>query len=170
MKTPYHHLTTMNNANEIFLDANFWKLHKEAVSLVYSLRLHTMPDSSLQDTHTKKQSERRLFTAIYVLDKSAAIFSGKIPMLSSQYCSTAMPLDICDTTLLHRKRTQNPDLLLLGVDNYGWNSGGKIYSTTTLRARGLIAHLREEILVIALNEKRKIPPDLMYAAFDPHSA
>lgn len=117
-----------------------------------------MPDSSLRDFHTKKQSERRLFTAIYILDKAAAIFSGKIPLLTSQYCSTALPLDICDTTLLH---TQTSDLLSLGIDNYGWNTGGKIYRTTTLRARGLIAHLREEILVIALNKKRKILPDLM---------
>lgn len=150
----------MINTNEIFLDANFWRLHTETVSLTNSLRLHAMPDSSLRDIHTKKQSERRLFTAIYILDKSAAIFSGKMPMLTSQFCSTALPLDFCYTTLLHRKSTQTPDLLLLGVDNYGWNTGGKIYCTTTLRARALIAHLREEILVIALNKNRKIPLDL----------
>lgn len=120
-----------------------------------------MPDSSLQDCHSKKQSERRLFTAIYVLDKSSAIFSGRIPLLTSQYCSTAMPLDICDTILLHKKPAQGSDLSSLDIDQNGWNASGKISSTSTLRARSLIAHLREEILIIALNNKRKVLPDLM---------
>jgi hypothetical protein len=77
-----------------------------------------MPDSSLQECHTKKQSERRLFTAIYILDKSAAIFSGKIPLLTSQYCSTALPLDICDTILLHRKLAQPANLHSLRYSDY----------------------------------------------------
>lgn len=161
MRTPYCCLNRANNANEINLDANFWKLHSETVSLACSMRLHAMPDSSLQDCHSKRQSERRLFTAIYILDKSAAIFSGKIPLLTSQYCSTALPLDICDTILLHRKPAQTANPLSLEVDNYGWNTRGEIYCTTTLRARSLIAHLREEIMIIALNNKRRILPDLM---------
>ncbi|KAL7920316.1 hypothetical protein ACQKWADRAFT_322217 [Trichoderma austrokoningii] len=142
-------------------NANFWKLHTETVSLACSLRLHAMPDSSLEDVDTKKQSERRLFAAIYILDKSAAIFMGKIPLLTSQYCSTALPLDIFNTVLLHKKPALAANLLSLGIDSDGWNISGEIYCTTTLRARGLIAHLREEIMVLALNNKRRVLPDLI---------
>ncbi|UKZ86535.1 uncharacterized protein TrAFT101_002359 [Trichoderma asperellum] len=142
-------------------NANFWRLHTETISLACSLRLHAMPDSSLKDFHIKKQSERRLFTAIYILDTTAAAFSGKSPMLTSQDCSTALPLDICDATLLRKKPNETSDLLSLGIDDYGWNTGGKIYGTTTLRERGLIANLREKILVIALNKRPKLLPDLI---------
>lgn len=120
-----------------------------------------MPDSSLQDVDTKKQSERCLFSAIYIIDKSAAIFTGKIPLLTSQYCSTALPIDICNTILLHKKPAQGASLLSLGIDNDGWNTNGEIYRTITFRARGLIAHLREKIMIISLNNKKRVLPGLM---------
>jgi hypothetical protein len=152
------HLTALI---DFLLDIDFWRFHAETVSLAYSLRLHAMSDSSLQDLHTWKQSERRLFTAIYILDKTAATFSGRLPILASHYCSTTLPLDICNTTLLHGKPNQISDFLSLGVDEEGWNTEGKIYSTTPLRARGLIAQLREEILAIALNQRERNSLDLM---------
>lgn len=120
-----------------------------------------MSDASIQDPRILKQSERRLFTAIYILDKTAATLSGKLPLLPSDHCSTALPLDICNTILLSWRPNQGANLASLGVDDEGWNVDGKIYSTTALRARGLIAHIRERILDLALNKRARDPLDLM---------
>lgn len=123
--------------------------------------LNVMPDSSIQDPRISKQSERRLFIAIYILDKTSATFYGKLPLLASHYCSTALPLDICNTILLDWKPGQSADFRSLGVNDKGWNNNGKIYSTTSLRTRGLIAQIREEILAIAMNQRQRDTCDLM---------
>lgn len=142
-------------------DPSFWPLHSETVSLARCMGLNVISDASLQDPRISKQSERRLFTAIYILDKTAATLSGKLPLLPSDHCSTALPLDICNTILLCWRPSQGVNLASLGVDDEGWNVDGKIYSTTTLRARGLIAHIREQILDLALNKMARDPLDLI---------
>lgn len=123
--------------------------------------LNAISDVSIQDPRILKQSERRLFTAIYILDKTAATLSGKLPLLVSDHCSTALPLDICNTILLRWRPDKGVNLTSLGVNDEGWNVDGNIYSTTTLRARGLIAHIREQILDLALNRRARDPLDLM---------
>ncbi|KAM6481812.1 hypothetical protein HDV62DRAFT_363264 [Trichoderma sp. SZMC 28011] len=142
-------------------DPTFWPLHSETVSLACSMGLNAISDEIIQDPRILKQSERRLFTAIYILDKTAATLSGKLPLLVSDHCSTALPLDICNTILLRWRPSQGINLTSLGVNDEGWNVDGKIYSTTTLRARGLIAHIREQILDLALNRRARDPLDLI---------
>ncbi|EHK24162.1 uncharacterized protein TRIVIDRAFT_12010, partial [Trichoderma virens Gv29-8] len=136
-------------------NTGFWRFHSQAVSLACCMGLNIMPDASIQDPRISEQSGRRLFTAIYVLDKAAAMFSGKLPLLPSDSCSTALPLDICNTILINWKPSQVVDYDSLGVNEKGWNKNGKIYSTTSLRARGLIAQIRENIVTFALNKKQK---------------
>ncbi|KAL7930675.1 hypothetical protein V8C35DRAFT_132281 [Trichoderma chlorosporum] len=123
-------------------NARFWQLHSEAVSLVCTMGLNVMSNESIQDPSILKQSERRLLTAIYILDKTAATLSRKLPLLSSNHCSTLLPLDICNTVLLCYKHNQVVDSASLGVNERGWNTVGKIYSTTSLRPRGLITYIR----------------------------
>ncbi|QYS95345.1 Zn(2)-C6 fungal-type domain-containing protein [Trichoderma simmonsii] len=142
-------------------DPSFWPLHSETVSFACSMGLNTISDTSIQDPRFLKQSERRLFTAIYILDKTAATLRGKLPLLVSDHCSTALPLDICNTILLRWRPGQGVNLTSFGVNDEGWNVDGKIYSTTTLRARGLIAHIREQILNLALNKRVRDPRELI---------
>ncbi|KAL7907458.1 hypothetical protein GGI35DRAFT_456356 [Trichoderma velutinum] len=142
-------------------DPGFWPLHSETVSLACSMGLNAISDATIQDPRISKQSERRIFTAIYILDKAAAILSGKLPLLVSDCCSTALPLDICNTILLRWKPSQDVNFASLGVNDEGWNVNDKIYSTTTLRARGLIAHIREQILDLALNKRTRDTLDLI---------
>ncbi|KAL7952139.1 hypothetical protein V8C42DRAFT_26920 [Trichoderma barbatum] len=131
---------------------SFWRLHTETVSLACSMGLNIMSDTSINEPLISKQAERRLFTAIYILDKTAATFTGKFPLLTLDKCSTALPLDICNTILLQWMPGQTVDLVSLGVNDRGWNTSSKVYSTTSLRARALIAHNREDILTHALNK------------------
>lgn len=133
----------------------------ETVSLTCSMGLHAMPDSSLRDASILKQSERRLFTAIYILDKTAAIFSGNTPLLTSHFCSTALPLDICNDALLNVEDYDTFDVDSRIVNDKGWNTDEEVYSTTSLRARGLIAQIREEILAVAQNQEQRTTVDLM---------
>ncbi|KAL6697026.1 hypothetical protein J3F84DRAFT_371942 [Trichoderma pleuroticola] len=142
-------------------DAGFWPLHSKTVSLACSMGLNIISDVSIQDPRMPRQSERRLFTAIYILDKTTATLSGKLPLLVSDHCSTALPLDICNTILLCWRPGQVVNPTSLGVNDEGWNVDGKIYSTTSLRARGLIAHIREQILDLALNKRARDPLDLI---------
>jgi hypothetical protein len=65
-------------------------------------------------------------------------------------------LDISNTVLVHFEASQKPDVDLLRIDDQGWNTDGEMYATTSLRARGLIAHIREELLAIALNKRQNL--------------
>lgn len=93
---------------------------------------------------------RRLFAAIFVHDKVTATFTGRPPFLSRRFSSTPLPLDISDEMLLTSSDMPG-GFDSLHVDEHGWNTDRKIYSTTSLRARALMAFVRDEILEIALH-------------------
>ncbi|PTB62105.1 hypothetical protein BBK36DRAFT_23957 [Trichoderma citrinoviride] len=139
-------------------NANFWRFHSGTVSLACAMRLDAMSDSSIQDRLISKQSERRLFTAIYVLDKAAAFFAGRSPLLASHRGTTALPLDISNAILVRWEAGNSAEFDSLGIDDH---TSGRIYPTTSLRARGLIARIREDILAIALNMRQRNPLELM---------
>ncbi|EGR44515.1 uncharacterized protein TRIREDRAFT_112131 [Trichoderma reesei QM6a] len=121
-----------------------------------AIGLDTLPVTSIRSCCISKQSERRLFAAIYVLDKAASVSAGRPPLLASSRGTTALPLDISNTVLVHFEASQKPDVDLLRIDDQGWNTDGEMYATTSLRARGLIAHIREELLAIALNKRQNL--------------
>ena len=66
-------------------------------------------------------------------------------MLSQRFISTLLPLDISDEVLLGVEPWKDGI-----VDDHGWNTLGKIYPSTLLRARLLMGFIRDSILTISL--------------------
>lgn len=87
---------------------------------------------------------------IFNIDKVLATFAGRPPLLSYRFASTPLPLDMSDEELLGY-RPSDPDAAGdRTVDENGWSTSGKIYSTTILRARTMMAVVRDSILDICL--------------------
>ena len=89
-----------------------------------------------------------MFAAIFNIDKVVATFTGRLPLLSRNYCSTPLPLDIDDEPFL--SSTVPLADTIQDLDDRGWGRNGKIYATTILRARTTLAFIRDAILEIAL--------------------
>lgn len=130
-----------------------WRLHGDLVALITYLGLHIIPPfstsgPSTQDWSIASQMKHRVFAAVYNIDKVAATFTGRPPLMGHRYSSTPLPLDINDERLL--SGPPSPHLQDYKLDDNGWNTDGKIYSTTILRARTMLSFIREGILEIAL--------------------
>lgn len=110
--------------------------------------LHASTNTSPHDRSISVQMHRRLFSAIFSHDKTAATFTGRPPFLSRRFVSTPLPLDISDEELLDGSKAKDP--LTLAVDRHGWNTKGKIYGVTFPRSRAMLAFIRDEILELAL--------------------
>ncbi|KAM0255533.1 hypothetical protein ACHAQJ_005680 [Trichoderma viride] len=126
----------------------YWRTHGDLMAMTTYLGLHVSPNADPMDWSITTQIKRRLFAAIFSHDKVTATFTGRPAFLSRRFSSTPLPLDMSDEILLAK-----PPLTDYGdcrVDENGWNIDGQIYLTTTLRARTMLAYVRDEILEIAL--------------------
>jgi hypothetical protein len=94
--------------------------------------------------------QRRVFARIFTTDKLIAAFNGRPPLISRNYLSVALPLDISDEFLLSKDFT-NP-AVDLRIDENGWNIDNQMYPTTVLRARALLGFIRDAILEFALQD------------------
>lgn len=118
------------------------------MALTTYLGLHVSPNADSMDWTVTTQIRRRLFAAIFAHDKVTATFTGRPMFLGRKFSSTPLPLDMSDELLLSKPPlTRREDCR---VDENGWNIDGKIYMTTTLRARAMLSYVRDEILEIAL--------------------
>lgn len=111
-----------------------------------ALGLHR--DNSTSTISIASEMRRRVYAAVFNIDKVFATFMGRPPFLSSRYSSTPLPLDLSDEDLLAGEPTLA--VAVAKVDERGWSMNGEIYSTTILRARTLFSFVRDEILAIAL--------------------
>lgn len=91
-----------------------------------------------------------MFAQIFNSDKLGVAFTGRPPHINRRYCSTPLPLDIRDTDLAADEAT----LLKAfnSLDENGWNTDGGMYSSTLIRARCMIAYIRDELFEIALSK------------------
>ncbi|KKY33273.1 putative fungal specific transcription [Diaporthe ampelina] len=127
---------------------SFWRLHGENIALLTYLGLHALQDEKPYVPTASKEVKRRLVSQLFVIDKVAASFSGRPPLLSRKYMLTPLPLDICDEVLM-----SDPEAIANAVealDEDGWNREGKCYSTTIVRARSKLARVMDEVMEVAL--------------------
>lgn len=127
---------------------SFWRLHGENVALLTYLGLHALHDDKPYIPTAAKEVRRRLVSQVFVIDKVAASFSGRPPLLSRKYMQTPLPLDLCDEVLM-----SDPDTIAVAVealDENGWNREGERYSTTIVRARTKLARVKDEVMEVAL--------------------
>ncbi|KAF7551269.1 hypothetical protein G7Z17_g5125 [Cylindrodendrum hubeiense] len=123
--------------------------HGETVALMTFLGLHAEPPTPEYRPTLCSENKRRLFARVFNIDKVMVSFSGRPPLISRRYSSTPLPLDLSDDDLFADDETINRAVQAL--DERGWNTEGKLLPATRLRARVMIAFIRDELLEIALS-------------------
>ncbi|KAM0425584.1 hypothetical protein ACHAPT_009115 [Fusarium lateritium] len=130
--------------------------HSLAVTMLTYLGLHALENGPSYRPTLCSEYRRRLVTQIFATDKFGVSFAGRPPLLTGNFCSTPMPLDISDEDL------GSDDATLMrafnSLDNHGWNTAGEIYPTTIIRARHMIAVIRDELIDIALCNRKPLDP------------
>ncbi|KXH44020.1 fungal specific transcription factor domain-containing protein [Colletotrichum simmondsii] len=136
-------------------DASFacWQLHAETVALSTFLGFHdevaAAPGIGYKPT-VCSEIKRKLFSYVFYVDKVLASFAGRPPLISRRYARTPPPLDLKDDHLLSNEASLARHVAAL--DENGWNTKGELYSATIVRARVMLAHIRDEIFEIALGQ------------------
>lgn len=105
---------------------------------------------------------KRLFICAYQDDKYSALFVGRPPRLTRQYCRIQLPLDLNDAQTM----SNGPELedALMNLDHRGWNQRGAVESSTFARIFASNALITEEILEISLGVLE--PEELIRRALD----
>ncbi|GKZ25096.1 hypothetical protein AbraIFM66951_001590 [Aspergillus brasiliensis] len=119
-----------------------WTQHGELVAVTTSLGLHRELAAEADILSLQHELKRRVYAAVFTIDKVISTFTGRPPLLSQAYSSTRLPLDMSDDALLSGDLTSAAAQL----DSHGWNKDNQIYSTTILRSRTSFARIRHEIL------------------------
>ncbi|KAI0886619.1 uncharacterized protein GGS22DRAFT_178756 [Annulohypoxylon maeteangense] len=131
-------------------DANLlvWRSHAEGVSLLTFLGYHAMTPNDRHSTTMTAEIKKLLFHHMFTMAMALVSFTGRPPLIASRYSSTPLPLDLSDQVLF-----SDHDTFMKAVgrlDERGWSTDGVIHHTTRIRARAIIARLREELFEIAL--------------------
>ncbi|KAJ3535839.1 hypothetical protein NM208_g6969 [Fusarium decemcellulare] len=134
-------------------------------TMVYGdARVHAQGETLKQQSQTRlpsfcAENKRRLFSYIFLNDKSIVSFTGRPPLLSRRYCSSPLPLDIQDDDLMSDRATLEE--VTNRLDDRGWDTRGEIYSVTLVRARTLVANILDELIEIALGKDANISVDYL---------
>ncbi|KAB8298710.1 hypothetical protein EYC80_000885 [Monilinia laxa] len=136
--------------SEVIGDMTFklWRRQGDKVNLATALGLHHCPIGSDTEVTTSLEIKRRIFSAIFVNDKTLSIFTGRPPGLSHRYNSCPFPLDLDDEILLADKNILQEAASKL--DENGWNNEGSVYSCSRIRASMMYSSVIDEILEISL--------------------
>jgi len=140
-----------------------WTRHGEAVSLLTFLGRHDEQGPRSYTPSFVSENRRRLFAYAFVLDKVIVSFTGRPPLMSYRYASTPLPLDLRDEDLLSDGATLARAVAAL--DGNGWNTSGGVYSVTLLRARSMLAFIRDELVEIALSTQKGITLEILQCVF-----
>ncbi|GLB09920.1 hypothetical protein AtubIFM57258_005852 [Aspergillus tubingensis] len=121
-----------------------WIQHGELVAVTTSLGLHRELATEAETVSLPYELKRRLYAAVFNIDKVISTFTGRPPLLSQAYSSTRLPLDLSDDALLYSDLPSAAAQL----DCRGWNKDNQIHSTTILRSRTSFARIRHEVLEV----------------------
>lgn len=128
-----------------------WRQLGDLVSASTAMGLHREVDADAAGPISfVSELRRRIFAVVFNFDKGSSVLTGRPPALSYRYCRFRLPLDVSDEVIM-----RGGDELTRAVeklDRDGWNTDGKIYPNTTIRARCTLAIILNEILEISLGE------------------
>ncbi|PVH96263.1 hypothetical protein DM02DRAFT_617345 [Periconia macrospinosa] len=131
---------------------------KKSATLITALLFCNLHEEIKVDEKTPffiTEVRKRLFSAVYLSDKVGAIYTGRPPRLTRQFCRLQTPLDISDAQLM--SDVQDPERIAMGLDENGWNRRGAIHLSTFQRLFVSVAMITEEIVEISMDIE--MPPD-----------
>ncbi|CCF40017.1 hypothetical protein CH063_10692, partial [Colletotrichum higginsianum] len=142
-------------------DASFacWQTHAETVALSTFLGFHDEVAAEPYKPTICSEIKRKLFCYVFYMDKVLASFAGRPPLISRRYARTPPPLDLKDEYLLSDEATLARHVAAL--DENGWNTEGDLNSATIVRARVMLAHIRDELFEIALGHGPVTPVETL---------
>ncbi|KAI1464872.1 uncharacterized protein F4812DRAFT_462195 [Daldinia caldariorum] len=138
-------------------DLVVWRVHAETIALLTFLGFHAVEERDRHETSLATEIKKRFFYHMFTMDMVVVSFTGRPPLISSRYSSTPLPLDISSEELFSDRDTFMEAVSRL--DEKGWNTDGELYPSTIIRARGIIAIIREEIFKIALDHRQNSSPN-----------
>ncbi|PYI03045.1 hypothetical protein BO78DRAFT_207369 [Aspergillus sclerotiicarbonarius CBS 121057] len=128
--------------------------HSLTVTMLTYLGRHVLEDRPSYRPSFCSENQRRLAAQIFTTDKFGVAFTGRPPLLPLAYFSTPPPLDLRDEDLASDEATLMQ--AVESLDDHGWNTSGDVYPATLIRARYMIAAIRDEILSIALRKHNPV--------------
>lgn len=135
----------------------------ENIATATYLGIHAIPYDPAYAPNASSEAQRRLIAQVFVIDKVAAAFSGRPPLLSSRYMLTPLPLDLSDEALMSDADTLASEVQAL--DENGWNRKGDCHSATIVRARRLLMTVKDKIMEMALGSPMSASTDTLLWVF-----
>ncbi|KAK5996606.1 hypothetical protein PT974_01943 [Cladobotryum mycophilum] len=132
-----------------------WRGAAECAALATFLGMHVELNDPSRRPTLASQVRRSLFAQIFTGDKDAVLFTGRPPFFGHRYVSTPMPLDINDLDLISGGEAL--ERAVESLDDRGWNTVGGLYCSTVVRARYMIALIRDELVEVALGNGKQFP-------------
>lgn len=120
----------------------------ENIATATYLGIHAIPYDANYVASASSEAQRRLVSQVFVIDKVAAAFSGRPPLLSRKYMTTPLPLDLSDEALMADADTLAREVEAL--DENGWSQRNDCHSATIVRARRLLMTVKDKIMEMAL--------------------
>ncbi|CAH0047726.1 unnamed protein product [Clonostachys solani] len=143
-------------------------LHGLNVAMATYLGLHAQQGSADYKASLSSEYKRRLFAQTFISDKLFVCFTGRPPLISRRFCRTPLLLDLSDEEL-----AADPiafEQAVRALDANGWNTKGRLYSSTLIRARYIAALIRDELIEVALGDPNHVTIDQLLSLQEKHSA
>ncbi|KAK7980303.1 hypothetical protein PG989_012760 [Apiospora arundinis] len=153
----YHRRATLESLTSGDASLPTWQYHSAHMSLLTFHGFHDEPNTNSYRYNPSYQPSlaiecrRRIVATSFCSDNVMVTFTGRPPLLGTSYVSTPLPLDISDEVLFSDEQT----LLKVAsetLDDQGWNTLGHFYPATMIRARVILAHIRADIIELALGK------------------
>ncbi|KAK7948357.1 fungal specific transcription factor [Apiospora aurea] len=145
-----HMLLESNVSGDASLET--WRAHAELVAITTFLGLHCIPRTTPYEPSVSSEIKRRLFACVYNIDKVVSSFTGRPPLLNARHVSTPLPLDIDDEVLLGDRERLLEVARTPEISDERHFYDNKLKSVTIMRARGMMAFIRNDILDISLGQ------------------
>ncbi|KXJ87361.1 hypothetical protein Micbo1qcDRAFT_208372 [Microdochium bolleyi] len=136
-----------------------------AVTMANFLGMHVQTNDGMDLYQPTFCSEykRRLYAHLFISDKLGVSFTGRPPIVSRRFNSTPLPLDISDVDMCDPERRS---VALSNLDSHGWSKSGILCSATVMRARTMVATIRDELYEIALDSTARVRREVLLDLYE----
>ncbi|KAI0508806.1 hypothetical protein F5B22DRAFT_658920 [Xylaria bambusicola] len=135
-----------------------WLFLGEVITLLTFLGYHVLPDTPDYQPNFMTEIKRRIYYSIYNVHMTMVSLTGRPLLMTQNYNTTPLPLDIGNSTLYGVKGI-SLDEAKADINNLGWNKRESRFSVSFLRARAKLSMLREELMHFALHTKQQVTVD-----------